>query len=192
MSELFVSETFVLKKAPNATASFDYNGNWGCCSDPMWFICKGCEMGRPIRFKAVSRYPDDTLVWDTASVAWKRVLCLEQIATSRWVNRMNWEVKFTANLNIKRVTKGYSKRRVVIDRPKQEFLNSNVRVIRLRMYWVLRGIVTLKRMLERARVRRMKRKLFIRATYWGHPECKFSRFSGTINTPVKQRIYAYI
>jgi hypothetical protein len=28
--------------------------------------------------------------------------------------------------------------------------------------------------------------------YWTHPECAFSRFSGTINTPVKQRIRAFI
>ena len=60
------------------------------------------------------------------------------------------------------------------------------------MYWVLRGIATLRRMLFRVRKRLVKRKLFIQATYWGHPECAFSRFSGTINTPVKQRIHAYI
>ena len=44
----------------------------------------------------------------------------------------------------------------------------------------------------RVRKRLVKRKLFIQATYWGHPECAFSRFSGTINTPVKQRVHAFI
>ena len=66
-------------------------------------------------------------------------------------------------------------------------------IIRLRFYWVMRGIIGFKRILTRIRIRRKnRRKQFIQATYWGHSECKLRCFAGTINTPVKQRIHGYI
>ena len=164
-------------------------GIGGFCTDPLWFICKSREMERPIRFKGVpqlGRVADGTV--------WMQVYCLDQIATSsfklRTMNRMNWEVKFTTNLNIKRVNKGYVN--LVRERCKQDLLNKNVRVIRLRMYWVFRGIVSIRRLLARVHMRHKRRKIFIQATYWGNPSCKLSRFAGTINTPVKQRIHAFI
>jgi hypothetical protein len=178
-------ETFVLKKTPHADADPDYSGEVVC--DPWWFVREGSAMARPVRFKGV--VPPLAV-----GSCWMRVYCLDYAATDCWRNyfnqqllrrRMNWEVRFTAEPSIKRKVGIYY-------RCKQELLNRNVVVIRLRMYWVLRGIATLKRMLFRVRRRRVKRKLFIRATYWGHPECAFTRFSGTINTPVKQRIYAFI
>ena len=177
-------ETFVLKKASDATASFDYSGDWGFCTDPLWFICKSREMERPIRFKGVPCTPNSD------GTDWMQVYCLEQIATSGWMTHMNWVVNFTTNLNIKRVMKGYVN--LVREKCKQELLNKNVRVIRLRMYWVLRGIVGFKRLLALVRMRHKRRKIFIQATYWGNPSCKLSRFAGTINTPVKQRIHAFI
>ena len=142
-------------------------------------------------------------------LSWMQVFCLDHVAAEDVVEaaalgqlsyqRMEWEVRFTAKPNIKRNVKGYHGMDGWTVDPwdsradcKQEILSRNMLVIRLRMYWVLRGIATLKRMLFRVRRRHVKRKLFIRATYWGHSECAFSRFSGTINTPVKQRIHAYI
>jgi len=182
-------ETFVLKKTPHADADPDYSGEVVC--DPWWFVREGSATARPVRFKGI---PPPWLERRPSRVScWMRVYCLDYPATDCWQNstqqllrrRMNWEVRFTAKPSIKRRVGGYY-------RCKQDLLNRNVAVIRLRMYWVLRGIVTLKRLLLRVRMRRVKRRVFIRATYWGHPKCAFSRFSGTINTPVKQRIYACI
>jgi len=186
-------ETFVLKKAPNSTANFNIGSGRKIC-DPIWFINQGCEIKRPIRFKGVS--PTSYSQYSN----WMQVFCLDEIPTDYWqyciqlllCKHMDWEVKFTGGFgNIKRGVGGGDGTHTKRGRKKQNFLHTNVQVIRLRMYWVLRGIVGFKRLLARVR-KSKKRKLFIRATYWGHPECAFSRFSGTINTPVKQRIYAFI
>ena len=203
-------DTFVLKASEAScmtTRTLMVKGGEVVC-DPLWFILKGRALGRPVRFKGlpiVSGYDRD-------ATRYRRVFCLDDTSPNLWRNhveqllrhRMYWEVMFYDGFanrmgfcEIKRGCGGNGKEAAGPvaqghSREEQRFLCNNVRVIRLRMYWVLRGIVTLKRMLERARVRRMKRRLFIRATYWGHPECAFSRFSGTINTPVKQRIRAFI
>ena len=66
-------------------------------------------------------------------------------------------------------------------------INDQITIIRLRMYWILRGIVAFKRILEKVRVRIYKRKLFILSTSSQNTKCKFSYFSGIIE--VKQIIY---
>ena len=74
----------------------------------------------------------------------------------------------------------------------RKFLDENVQIIRLKMFWVLRGIVSLRRLLSRCRLRREKRTLFVQATSWGQPKSGLSCFSGSINTQVKGRIHAFI
>ena len=89
-----------------------------------------------------------------------------------------------------RVTSPYSTTRTAVTYRES---GKHLLIIRLRFYWVMRGIVGFKRLIARIRIRRRaQRKLFIQATYWGNPTCKLSRFAGTINTPVKQRIHAFI
>ena len=68
-------------------------------------------------------------------------------------------------------------------------INDQITIIRLRMYWILRGIVAFKRILEKVRVRIYKRKLFILSTSRHDINCKFHRFAGSINTPIKKLIY---
>jgi len=192
-------ETFVLKKAPNSTANFNIIGFGRTACNPIWFINLGHKIERPVRFKGVAR-PFLGRIGEYHS-DWMRVYCLDKIQQDFFLGGrcsfptdMFWEVMFTTSGLGRMDTRqgSHSKRGRREARHAREFLNENVQVIRLRMYWVLRGIATFERMLFRVRKRLVKRKLFIQATYWGHPECAFSRFSGTINTPVKQRIHAYI
>ena len=206
-------ETFFLKKASWAAEEHDgcktihagnpqYSGD--VLLDPWWFVRKGREMGRSVRLKGVvPMFPVDNY---RDYLSWTQVFCLDHVAAEDAVEaaalrqlsyqRMEWEVRFTAKPNIRRNVKGYHGMDGWTvdpwDSRAEEILSRNMLVIRLRMYWVLRGIAALERMLFRVRRRLVKRKLFIQATYWGHPECAFSLFSGTINTPVKQRIHAYI
>jgi len=210
-------DTFILKASEascmttrpsvGGSGQVDYNAYEFDCygmvvCDPLWFLLKGRALGRPVRFKGLPSV--GAWVGHRGATHWRRVFCLDDTAPNFWRDhveqllrhRMYWEVMFydgfANSMGFCDIKRGCRVDRSRRRNSEQRFLRNNVRVIRLRMYWVLRGIVTLKRMLERARRRYEKRKLFIRATYWGHPECVFSRFAGTINTPVKQRIYAYI
>jgi len=75
------------------------------------------------------------------------------------------------------------------------YLNTGEDIIIIRpcMFEVLRAVVMFRCLLARVRAkRRARRKTFIRGTHWAYKDCALSRFSGTINTPVKQRICAYI
>jgi len=198
-------EIFVLKKTPNSTFRLPrgtdvyHQGPWA----PVWFINLGYEIERPIRFKAVAKpflgrigaYSND----------WLRVYCFDKIQhltsyrnADIW-NRgsflscaLDWKVMFISEFGELNPRQGnHSKRGRMEVSLARNFLKDNVQVIRLRMYWVLRGIVGFKRLLVRS-LRHKRRKIFIQATYWGHPKCTLSCFSGTINTQVKQRIHAFI
>ena len=73
------------------------------------------------------------------------------------------------------------------------YLNTGEDIIIIRpcMFEVLRAVVMFRCLLARVRLR-ARRKTFIRGTHWADKNCALSRFSGTINTPVKQRICAFI
>ena len=49
-----------------------------------------------------------------------------------------------------------------------------------------------KRLLSRCRLRGEKRTLFVKSTSLGQPKSDLSCFSGSINGPVTQKIYAFI
>jgi len=141
--------------------------------DPAWFTCMQAVEGGLIRFTGVVG-SDGT---------WMDVSCDDTRWTFMLSTRMTWQARSDGGgLRLG----GEGQLRCTAE------LNASITMIRQYIYWTLRTIVWFKRLLFRIRMRHVKRKLFIRSTYWGHPECKFSRFSGTINTPVKQRIYAYI
>ena len=165
---------FVLKKNPGSNLRFKYGPD---VYDPMWFICKEREIEKTIRFAG--------LIGETG---WMEVHCYDAMWSFMFSSRMFWEVK----QNGKKIRCLTRRGRVINCSDSFKELNYNIKVIRLHVYWVLRGIVGFKLLLARVHMRHKKRKLFIQATYWGDPNCKLSRFSGTINTPVKQRIHAFI
>jgi len=177
--------TFILKKAPNASIDyFKYNNQPSNVDGypPIWFICKGEAIGRPIRF---------TGNYNNSSLDEMHVSCWDKIWQYMFDSNMSWYVKGDIlQILLEKRRRGRGGR--FGPEVGSKAINDNINVIRLRMYWVLRGIVGFKQLLARVHMRAKRRKLFIQATYWGHPECAFSRFSGTINTPVKQRIYAFI
>ena len=186
------TETFILKRAPNSTASFNKSTLDIECH-PLRLITFGEKIGRPLRFKGIggifpSRERHDKRMkvynFDKADLSeyYQRLLS----------NKMDWEVFFRNDFGriflYGRHTRGGHSQTVSANK----FLDDNVLVIRLKMYWVLRGIVGFKRLLSRCRLRREKRMLFIQATSWRQPKSGLNCFSGSINGPVTQRIYAFI
>jgi len=198
---------FVLKKAPGGVVYDNYNNYGPGHYDPMWSICRGYKTCKHIRFTGY-----------IGKMGWMEVICLD-LTTELRGKHMVWKVSNDCQEircfdydRISRITQircfdydrigGRNGRsNIPIDDidaivggldVTQKQINDNINVIRLRLYWVLRGIVGFKRLLARVRLRHKRRKIFIQATYWGHPKCTLSCFSGTINTPVKQRIHAFI
>ena len=107
--------TFVLKKVPNPSIIFKYGPS---VCDPIWFICKGCEIKRPIRlaWQEQNSFPG-------ADQEWKKVLCHDKIVRAGYVKYMDWEVKFTDDAQVFK--------NPYVCRKEQDFLNDNVQVIRL-------------------------------------------------------------
>jgi len=168
---------FVLKKAPGGVLYDNYNNydNYGPGHyDPSWSILRGCETCKHIRFTGY-----------IGKMGWMEVMCLDLTTELRGLH-MLWKV----SNDCQEIRCFIGKLRHTPTAHTQ--MNDNINVIRLRMYWVLRIIVCLKRLLSRCRMRKIKRKLFIKSTYWNRPDCAFSCFSGTINTPVKKRVHAFI
>jgi hypothetical protein len=166
---------FVLKKAPGSVVLYDNYCDYGTgIYDPMWSVLRGYKICKRIRFTGfIGKYK------------YMDVMCLD-ITTELRGNHMVWKV--SNDCQEIRCLGGHRHRNPL----QHKQMNDTINVIRLRLYWVLRGIVGFKRLLARARIRAKRRKIFIQATYWGHPKCTLSCFSGTINTPVKQRIHAFI
>lgn len=186
------TETFILKRAPNSTASFNRSILDIECH-PLWLITFGEQIGRPLRFKGLggtfsSRERDDKRM---------KVYYFDKIALSKYHQRllsekMEWEVFFRNErgrvfLHGRHTRGGFAQAMSA-----SKFLDDNVLVIRLKMYWVLCAIVGLKRLLSRCRLRREKRTLFVEATSWKQPKSGLSCFSGHVNGPVTRRILDYI
>ena len=186
-------ETFVLKKVPHSIINFNTDSGRKLCS-PLWFIKQGDNLGRPIRFKGIR----DTLHSPIVDFLWMSVYYFDNIQHLGGVQRlltkkMDWEVL---------VNEGFSFFKT-IDFPHtvrwrreasftRRFLKDYVQIIRLKMYWILRGIVSFQRLLSRCRLRREKRMLLIQATSWRQPKSGLSCFSSSINGPVTRRIHDYI
>ena len=184
-------ETFVLKRAPNSTANFNRSILDIECH-PLRLITYGEKKGGPFRFKGIG----GPFLGEGRNKRMK-VYYFDKADISEYYQRllskkMDWEVVFKNEFGSIFIYGRHTRRGHAESMSAMTFLNDNVQVIRLRMYWVLRGIVGLRRLLSRVRMKHKRRKIFIQATYWGHPKCTLSCFSGTINTPVKQRIHAFI
>ena len=186
-------ESFVLKRVPHSTIDFNTDSGRKLCG-PLWFIKQGDNLGRPLRFKGIRHTFHSPIV----DYLWMSVYYFDNIhdlgAEERFLTKkMNWEVL---------VNEGFSFFRA-IDFPHtvrwrreanftRRFLKDYVQVIRLKMYWVLRAIVSLQRLLSRCRLRREKRTLLVQSTSLRQPKSKLSCFSGSINGPVTRRILDYI
>jgi len=186
------TETFILKRAPNSTASFNRSILDIECH-PLLLITFGEQIGRPIRFKGIG----GTFPGREGHDKRMKVYYFDKIELSKYHQRllskkMDWEVFFRNELGRiflygQNTRRGHSQFMSA-----RKFLDENVQIIRLKMFWVLRGIVSLRRLLSRCRLRREKRTLFVQATSWGQPQSGLSCFSGSINGPVTRRIHAFI
>ena len=191
------STVFVLKVNPNYYASpSEVNYSWHTRSDnmgdalydPRWSMQWGIDKETHLRF---------TGTWTRKGIGnFMEVFCESESCPELYGRQMVWKVSKCCRELIcywrvpsSRVTHWATRETAVTYRESGKHLF----IIRLRFYWVMRGIVGFKRLIARIRIRRKaQRKLFIQATYWGHTKCRLSRFAGTINTPVKQRIHAFI
>ena len=181
------TETFILKRAPNSTDSFNRSILDIECH-PLLLITLGEKIGKPIRFKGIDREGHDKRM---------KVYYFDKIYLSKYHQRllsekMDWEVFFRNErgrifLHGRHTRGGFAQTMSA-----SKFLDDNVLVIRLKMYWVLRGIVGFKRLLSRCRLRREKRTLFVQATSLEQPKSDLSCFSGSINGPVTRRVLDYI
>ena len=181
------TETFILKRAPNSTDSFNRSILDIECH-PLLLITLGEKIGKPIRFKGIGREGHDKRM---------KVYYFDKIDLSKYHQRllsekMDWEVFFRNELGRIFLHRRHTRGGFAQAMSASKFLDDNVLVIRLKMYWVLRGIVGFKRLLSRCRLRREKRTLFVQATSLEQPKSDLSCFSGSINGPVTRRVLDYI
>jgi hypothetical protein len=188
---------FVLKVNPKPDSQpmqYESNYSWYTQSDdvgpplydPRWSMQWATDKGTHLRF---------TGMWTHNGIGqFMEVFCDDALCPELYGSQMVWKVSKCCRELIcywRQPPSSYSFRHE--SAVTYEESGKHLLIIRLRFYWVMRGIVGFKRLIARIRIRRRaQRKLFIRATYWGNPECKLSRFAGTINTQVKQRIHAFI
>ena len=186
------TETFILKRAPNSTDSFNRSILDIECH-PLLLITLGEKIGKPIRFKGIG----GTFPGREGHDKRMKVYYFDKIDLSKYHQRllsekMDWEVFFRDELGRIFLYGRHTRRGYWQARSASKFLDDNVLVIRLKMYWVLRGIVGFKRLLSRCRLRREKRTLFVQATSLEQPKSDLSCFSGSINGPVTRRVLDYI
>lgn len=186
------TETFILKRAPNSTASFNRSILDIECH-PLLLITLSEKIGKPLRFKGLGgTFPSGEGHDKRMKVYYFDKIDLSKYHQGLLSEKMDWEVFFRNDFGriflYGRHTRGGHSQTVSANK----FLDDNVLVIRLKMYWVLRGIVGFKRLLSRCRLRREKRMLFIQATSWRQPKSGLSCFSSSINGPVTRRIHDYI
>ena len=186
------TETFILKRAPNSTASFNRSILDIECH-PLLLITLSEKIGKPLRFKGIG----GTFPGREGHDKRMKVYYFDKIDLSKYHQRllsekMDWEVFFRNELGRIFLHRRHTRGGFAQAMSATKFLDDNVLVIRLKMYWVLRGIVGFNRLLSRCRLRREKRKLFVQATSWGQPKSGLSCFSGSINGPVTRRILDYI
>ena len=186
------TETFILKRAPNSTASFNRSIPDIECH-PLLLITYGEKIGRPIRFKGIG----GTFPGREGHDKRMKVYYFDKIVLSKYHQRllsekMDWEVFFRNELGRIFLHRRHTRGGFSQAMSASKFLDDNVLVIRLKMYWVLRAIVSFQRLLSRSRLRLEKRTLFVQSTSLGQPKSGLSCFSGSINGPVTRRVLDYI
>lgn len=186
------TETFILKRAPNSITSFNRSILDIECH-PLLLITYSEQEGKPLRFKGIGgTFPGreghdkrmKVYYWDKVDISeyYQRFLS----------KKMDWEVFFRNERGRIYLYRRHTRGGFAQAMSASKFLDDNVLVIRLKMYWILRGIVVLKRLLSRCRLRREKCTLFIQATSWKQPKSGLSCFSGSVNGPITRRVLDYI
>jgi hypothetical protein len=173
--------TFVLKRMPRAPACHTGQGVIGLCLyDPVWALHWGETNDTHLRFKGT-----------VGRTEWMEVFCDDERCSELRGEHMVWKMHRDCNA----IQRYWATRFGRTHHSAVEYLTTGEDIIIIRpcMLGALRAVVMFRCLLARVRIKRRARiKTFIRGTHWAHKDCTLSRFSGTINTPVKQRICAYI
>ena len=135
--------------------------------DPRWSVCKGYKLARPVRFTAFANGAPErkaftpslissyAMAWEDAkeSPEWMDVYCHDTECPELCGRRLVWKVRedYAGNrdhhlaLALWEIKSWWNYKEV-----------NSIKVIRLRLYWVLRGVVGFKRLLARVRLRHAK------------------------------------
>ena len=185
--------TFVLKRVSRATACHAGPSITGpSLFDPTWALRWGETNDTHLRFKGVR-----------GRTEWMEVFCDDDRCSELHEKHVVWKVQSncssiqrywaTAPNRPYKAGRGQPMRKPRPCATAYLVTGEDIIIVRPCMFRVLRAVVMFRCLLARVRAKRLARiKTFIRGTHWAHKECTLSRFSGTINTPVKQRICAYI